>query len=533
MTRTLRTSILLLFAALLSAPFALRADDVCGVVFTGNDVAAVAGADWVRHPLYWNLLESSAGDYNAPSPAQAYVDLDNFLHATAQNGQPRIKNALVGIEGFASYLNTGGAYQAPCGVAWGDMLTHWQNLWRVTTARYCASNSTDNPGQTHGVVRYWSVWNEPNDPTYFYFPRVTCGSPNSAQYCASNPAACTTSAAQDYADLVAAADAGRLQGCPNDAKLVVGEVAQSSNASTFTQSVLQNLAGRVAPPVLSYHSYTFAIGARQEMQTLRGILDAAGLSQTELWMTEAGGPLSCHSPSSDYDPLCFAKREVFLRSIIAENRQYGTALKWKRTFIFRSAQLTDDYGLVNVDGAGVPIRSNMAFDALKAACNSPFSFPVLSGYNDAQDLKNACTAMATDDSTYCNNIALSNDKLMCQAVAQRSQSPCTSITDRNLQLACYGMAARFWSPTYPTNCDDITNGNMKNFCYGVSTPSSSYCNSITEGNTRSLCLAMASGSSSYCGSIPYENDRNFCYGVAGRNVSSCNAITPYADSVQR
>jgi hypothetical protein len=523
MTRSLRIGIsssLLLAALLLAAPPALHADDVCGVVFTGNDVAVAAGADWVRTPLYWGVVEPSQGQFN-------FSSLDGVLRATAQNGAPRMKNTLTGIEGFAGYLNTGGGYQAPCGAAWSDMLTHWQNLWRVATARYCASNPTDNPGQTHGVVRYWSVWNEPNAPGFLY-PRATCGSPSSAQYCASNPAACTTSAAQDYADLVAAAEAGRQQGCPSDAKLVVGEVAQGPNASTFTQSVVQNLAGRVAPPVLSYHSYTFAIGARQDMQTLRGILNSAGLSQTELWMTEAGGPDSCHDQNRAYDGTCFAKREVFLRSIIAENRQYGTALNWKRTFIFRSAPLTADYGLVNVDGAGAPIGSNMAFDALKAACNSPLDFPVLSGYNDGQDLKNSCYAMATNNSAYCNNIALGNDKQMCLAMAQRSQSPCTSITDRNLQLACYGMSIK-----WDSNCRDITNGNMNNFCYGVSTPNTASCNSITEANTRSLCLAMASGSTSYCGSIPYVNDRNFCYGVASRNTSYCDGINYYADSVQR
>jgi hypothetical protein len=513
-------------AAILTAPpSALRADDACGVSFPTNDVAAAVGADWGRLGLYWWDLEPSQGNY--------VYSLDNDLKSMTASGSPRIKNALVGIEGFAGYLGTGGAYRAPCDPAtWSFMLDRWRELWKTTTARYCANNPQSNPGQTHGVVRYWTVWNEPNDMA-FLKPRITCA-PNNDQTC-SDPAACTQSFAQDYTELVAYADAGRQQGCPNDTKLVIGEVGQSDNDDAFVQDLLNGLAGRVTPAALSDHSYTFAVLARQRMQRFRGYLDSMGENQTELWMTEAGGPefgLNCTTSDKAYDGPCFAKREGFLRSIIAENRQYGTALNWKRTFIYGSAPLMiggQRYGLIDIDGAGAPIGSNMMYDALKAACNSPFPYMVDSEeHPDNNDLQSACYAMATNNSGYCSGIAEGNGKQMCLAMAQGSQAPCWNITDRNLQLACFGMSVKSSS-----NCSAITNANMANFCYGVSTSDYNPCYSITERNSQLLCFAMSDGISSNCRDIPYVNDRNFCYGVSGRDTSYCNSIFQYPDSVQR
>jgi hypothetical protein len=528
----------LLTAAIVTTPLAARADDLCGLGVPGNDVAAAAGADWVRASLYWGALETDAANNYQES---AYLALDNTLKARTASGAPRIQNALVGIEGFANYVGAGGQYQSPCDPAnWSLMLDRWRALWSRTTARYCANNPASNPGQTHGVVRYWTVWNEPNDLT-FLVPRATCGSAP-ATFCAANPAACTDSFAADYADLVAYAEAGRQEGCPNDTKLVAGEVAQSAsgNEDAFVQSLLQKLAGRATPSVLSAHTYTWAVNARQKMQRFRADLDAAGYHPTELWMTEAGGPQfgsGCTTADKAYDPTCFAQREGFLRSIFAENRQYGTALGWKRTFIYSSTPLelpladggVERYGLIDVDGAGAPIGSNMMLDAVKASCNNPLAYMVDSEEKpDNDDLQSACNAIATRNSSYCNGLAEGNGKQMCLAMSQGSASPCWSITDNNLQLACLGMSAKA-----SANCSGITNGNMKSFCYGVALSDYTQCSSITERNTQLLCYAMSDGINSNCYDIPYANDRNFCYGASSGDASYCAAIVQYPSSVQR
>ena len=426
------------------------------------------------------------------------------------------------------------------------MLADWQALWKTATARYCASDTGSNPNQMHGVVRYWTVWNEPNSMG-FLKPRFTCP-PNNDQAC-NDPTTpdCVNSFAQDYAALVAAADAGRQQGCPNDTKLVVGEVAQNYNDDAFVKALLADLEQlNVVPAVLSDHTYTFAVPTKDRLARFRSYLDNVTDSsgrldtryrQTELWLTEAGGPgisTACESSSAaPYDDTCFAKREGFIRSLIQENRQYGAALKWPRTFIFKSA-FSDDptdpseaYGLIHVDSWGQPLGSNMMFDAVKASCNSPLTFMVESEANYNDDLQSACYAIATNDSTHCSGIAEGNGKQMCLAMAQRSQTPCWSITDPNLQSACLGM-----SSGSPSNCGAITNANMANFCYGVSTSDYTRCDNITERNSQLLCYAMSDGINSNCGDIPYANDRNFCYGASGKDTSYCASITPYRDSIQ-
>lgn len=145
-------------------------------------------------------------------------------------------------------------------------------------------------------------------------------------------------------------------------------------------------------------------------------------------------------------------------------------------------------------------------------------------YNSGRDQYLACYGISGNISSNCDTISDYNDQQMCYALSENSQAPCTSMTDRNLQLACYGMAMRFNSPTYPTNCDDITDTYLRSFCYAVSTPSSSYCGNLIDGNTQLLCLAMSTSTPSYCNNINNPNDRYFCYGVSSRNNSYCANI---------
>lgn len=508
-----------------AVPAVAHADALCGMATRdGSNVPEAVGAGWVRTSLYWPLLEPSAGSYNYGPNGFGAIE----------SALAKSSNTLFGIEMFADYLGTGGSYRAPCSDSeWLNAMQRWQALWTHATSRYCASNPNNQ-----GVARYWSVWNEPNDVGGFLRPRAECT--YGWDYC-KNPdpyvqSVCSASAARDYADLIRYADAGRRAGCPNDTVLVVGEVAQSPNNYQFTHDFLSLISGTVNPGVLAVHSYTFARLARDQVQKYRSP-SYGGLDQyfpnAEIWMTEAGGPelgLACSASGyNPYDYACFGKRAGFLRSIYAENRQYASQLKWRRTFIFRSVMdHVQGYGLTDVDWAGNPIGQNLQLDSVQAACNSVFAYMDVGEYNDQNEAQLACLAIATSNSGHCNNIAPGNGKQLCLAMASRSQSPCASMTDRNLQLACYGMSIK-----WPSNCRDITNPNQRNLCYAASTPDINYCHSITDRNTRSLCYAMATGTRSYCNDISTPNDRNFCHGISARDTSACYNIVQYPGNVQR
>jgi len=364
-----RIRIALFFAAAWAAfPFAAQADPLCGLVVGPQNTSVLpeVRAEWARATLYWNGF---SGVLDAATEPAGFADVDRIVANSP--------NTLVSVEAFARDLQSNGdAYSAACYPRdWQHVLERWRAFWQVATSRYCASN----PARS-GVVRYWSVWNEPNAWNFLH-PRLECS--QGYRYCdpdhpdhASRKSACQASAAQDYIDLVRYAEMGRQAGCPS-ATLVVGEIAQHPDQLAFTNQVLSGVKSHgINPGVLSVHTYDTAAGVVNQVAAYRNVLNNHQPG-AEIWMTEAGGPApglpvaTCSANGwNPQDPSCWGAQASFLRDMFRLNRQYAAAYNWPRTFIYRAQVLympKDEYGIALVNGNGQVTRT-LSTQAMRDAC---------------------------------------------------------------------------------------------------------------------------------------------------------------------
>jgi len=501
-----------------------RANDMCGVVtFRGFGVPAAVNAGWARVQLYWDEIEQIPGQYWS----SGYVRTDAMVGRS---------NVMPSIAGFSRAYQNGmpadsvGAYTTACGATdWQTTLNAWQALWANATARYC------------GQIRYWSVWNEPNAPG-FLRPRIECSHYRGWCDDPANIAACRSSAAADYADLVRYADLGRGQGCPG-ASLVVGEVAQDTGTYqySFLNQVLSTIYPYgVSPAVVSVHTYDTSWGSRMQIGNYRSYVNSY-FPSAAIWLTETGGPslgvnlASCQA--SQWNPLdlaCWGGQADFDRAILNENRQYGAQYNWQRTFIYR-AELPDElYGITYVDGSGNPTDSfgnpsrNLQVEGLSSACGNG-----LLAYGYADDEKAACNAIATSSPATCDQIDNGsanslNVRMMCRALAGNSPTPCASITNADMRLACQGMSSR--NTFY---CVSIGDASQRSFCSAVAAQNYTLCSGVTDRNTQLLCYAMSNGINTNCRDITLPNSRNFCYGVSSHNASYCSSIVSQTGRIRQ
>jgi hypothetical protein len=341
-----------------------QAAPLCGLVVgrESTGVLPLAGADWARATLYWNAIDDTPID----SPNQPFADIDQVVAS--------VPNTLVSVEAFpGSVNNNSGPYRASC-TNWQSVLTSWRDFWQQATSRYCATNPAN-----HGVVRYWSVWNEPN-AWNFLQPRLECSL--GTDYCKPDPMTdpsrkydCQISAAQDYADLVYYAELGRRAGCPS-ASLVVGEIAQDDYKLTFIDQVLSGLARYgVTPAVYTVHTYDTAAGTVSQVSQYRSTLSNHQV-WSPIWVTEAGGPApglpvtTCQA--AGWDPQsqsCWGNQASFLQDMFRLNQQYASAYNWPRTFVFRAQVLympTDEYGIALVNSGQV--TQTLSTSLTRGAC---------------------------------------------------------------------------------------------------------------------------------------------------------------------
>ena len=354
-------------ATLAMTPWTAQAAPMCGLVVGSQNtgVLSVAGADWARATLYWNAIDNTPIE----SANNVFADIDQVVAS--------VPNTLVSVETFPGSVNSSGPYRVSC-TNWQNVLASWQDFWQQATSRYCATNPAN-----HGIVRYWSVWNEPN-AWNFLQPHLECSlgidyckpDPNDPQTTAARKPACQTAAAQDYVDLVHYAELGRRAGCPS-ASLVAGEVAQDPDELTFTDQVLSGLASySITPAVYTVHTYDTAEGTASQVGNYRTKLNNHQV-WAPIWVTEAGGPApglpvtTCQAfgwnPQSQ---SCWGNQASFLQDMFRVNQQYASIHNWPRTFIFRAQVLymsTDEYGIALVNSSG-QVTQTLSTNLMRGAC---------------------------------------------------------------------------------------------------------------------------------------------------------------------
>ncbi len=122
------------------------------------------GVRIVRVNMGWNELAASCG---GQSPAQladhtnacySWGVFDEVVDLARDHGILM----LVSVSRAPSWLHGSNnpSYVGASGTQWARTVQHYEAVMRAAATRY-------RQGSTLGTVRFWTIWNEPNSPTYF------------------------------------------------------------------------------------------------------------------------------------------------------------------------------------------------------------------------------------------------------------------------------------------------------------------------------------------------------------------------------
>ncbi len=254
------------------------------------------------HPTYlrlfvdWAALQPSGqrpADLEAPvdgcaretGPCGAYAGVRAELEAIASQqralgpGAFQVVIVILGVPAWAAAAPSG------CEVSGAEQLARALSSSALPSYRALIASLLKLGAQTGVALRWWSPWNEPNDPRFINPQRASC-STNAPP-----------SSVAVYAQL-ARAMREALHAARVEAHMVLGELQGLTVNSPHTTSIQQFVADipeEVAClasvwSVHAYASYAPAAGAYEPVAALQSALDARGgcASHKPIWVTESG-----------------------------------------------------------------------------------------------------------------------------------------------------------------------------------------------------------------------------------------------------
>ena len=293
----------------------------------------------LRVPFFWEDIQ--------PYPGQGYqfTRYDELVAYAAYYGI-LIKPF---VEGVPSYLGRRVDAKYPP-VQSKIFMREWGQMLRALVQRYGPGGElwqylrANAPQIKAQPIRTWQIWNEPNGSTYWHPQRT---------------------APETYARLLKASSRV-IRGQDRGARIVVaGFFEHPSDGTPMTRFVsrLYDVRGITSSfDAIGIHPYSVnAAGVADQIRAARAVMDAAGDSETELWVDEVGWPTQARSGNNAFLKSEAGQKQSLRRTftMILRKRQawnIGSLIwyTWADTDVFTTCDLCGYSGLFREDLTAKP-----------------------------------------------------------------------------------------------------------------------------------------------------------------------------------
>ncbi len=296
----------------------------------------------LRVPFFWEDLQ--------PYPGQGhqFTRYDELVAYAAYYGI-RIKPFVMGVPFYLGMRED--AHYPP--VNNRVFMREWNQLLKALVQRYGPGGEiwqylrANAPEIKAEPIRTWQIWNEPNGYTYWHPQRT---------------------APRDYAKLLKASSRTIRRQDRGATIVVAGFFKHPSDGTPMTRFVrrLYDVRGISSSfDAIGIHPYSInAAGVADQIRAARAVIDAAGDSQTELWVDEIGWPTQARSGNNVFLKSEAGQKQSLRRTftmILRKRKAWNIGsliwYTWADTDIFTTCDLCGYSGLFREDLTAKPAWS--------------------------------------------------------------------------------------------------------------------------------------------------------------------------------
>lgn len=278
-------------------------------------LAKNAGARWNRWVFAWDSIQPARGQFR-------YGDIDGVVSASRQAGFST-DAILIGIPAWAKDQRT----QMPSGLylSWNDPQNLWAQFVLQTAAHY------------KGQIRYWEVWNEPDDS------QISWAGTTADYYQLLKVSYLTVKSVDPSAEVILAGLAywTNPQFLPDLLRIMVNDTSGRTNHYYFD--------------ILALHSYTRPSDVPDRVALARGQL-ATTVGDRPIWLNETNVAAWNVSGQNRFVPFQWGATTSEQASYIIQAFAYAIASGVDKVMVYRFHNVGEliNYALVDSNGALYP-----------------------------------------------------------------------------------------------------------------------------------------------------------------------------------